>query len=72
MVTFSDDAVKQQITDDVGIRPSFAFEAFPDAHEDIRQSISRLTSSPFLVDNQQIRGFVYSVEDGTIEEVHPN
>jgi len=72
MVTFSDDAVKQQITDDVGIRPSFAFEAFPDAHEDIRQSIARLTSSPFLIDNQQIRGFVYSVEHGTIEEVHPN
>src|SRR3989441_10299634 len=29
MLTFTDDAVKRQIQDDVGIKPEFALEAFP-------------------------------------------
>ena len=69
MVTFTDDEVKAQITADVGIRPHFAFEAFPDATEDVRQSIARLTANPFLLHTDNIRGFVYNVADGTLEEV---
>src|SRR5438094_7960225 len=38
MLTFSDDALKAQITADTGIRPSFALEAFPDLDDDVRQS----------------------------------
>jgi carbonic anhydrase len=68
-VTFSDDEVKAQITSEVGVRPHFALEAFPDVTEDVRQSISRLKNSPFLPDATSIRGFVYSVSDGSITEV---
>ncbi len=69
MVTFSDDAVKQQIQDDVGIRPSFALEAFPDAHDDVRQSIARIKASPFIPHTDAVRGFVYNVQNGKLEEV---
>ena len=72
MVTFTDDAVKAQITADVGIRPHFALEAFPDVHDDIRQSIARLRANPFIPHTDSVRGFVYDVADGTIEEVHPS
>lgn len=72
MVTFTDDAVKAQITADVGIRPHFALEAFPDVHDDVRQSIARLRANPFIPHTDNIRGFVYDVADGTIEEVHPS
>ena len=72
MVTFTDDAVKAQITADVGIRPHFALEAFPDVHDDIRQSIARLRANPFIPHTNNVRGFVYDVADGTIEEVHPS
>jgi carbonic anhydrase len=68
MLTFSDDAVKAQIAADTGIRPSFALEAFPDADEDVRQSIARVKASPF-VPNKNVRGFVYEVEKGTLREV---
>ena len=33
MLTFRDDEVKAAITEDVGVRPPFASEAFPDAQE---------------------------------------
>ncbi len=72
MVTFTDDAVKAQITADVGIRPHFALEAFPDVHDDVRQSIARLRANPFIPHTDNVRGFVYDVADGTIEEVHPS
>lgn len=69
MLTFKDDAVKDQITQDVGIRPRFALEAFPDPDEDVRQSIARLRDCPFLPHKEQIRGFVYEVETGKLHEV---
>ena len=46
MATFSDDVVKAQIKEDTGIRPPFALEAFPDADDDVRQSIARIKASP--------------------------
>ena len=69
MLTFSDDQVKAQIEADTGIRPSFALEAFPDADADVRQSIARIKASPFLVHTDQVRGFVYDVTSGRLNEV---
>ena len=69
MVTFTDDAVKQQILDDVGIRPSFALESFPDAEEDVRQSIKRIKANPFIPHTDNVRGFVYDVGKGKLNEV---
>jgi carbonic anhydrase len=69
MLSFTDDAVKRQIQDDVGIKPGFALEAFPDLDEDVRQSIARIKASPFVPHTDQIRGFVYEVETGKLREV---
>ncbi len=69
MVTFSDDAVKAQIEADTGVRPSFALEAFPDVEEDVRQSIRRIEACPFIPEKGQIRGFVYDVATGKLDEV---
>ena len=69
MLTFRDDEVRDQITEDVGTRPSFALEAFPDCQDDIRQSITRLQASPFIPYKDQIRGFVFEVNTGRLEEV---
>jgi carbonic anhydrase len=69
MLTFKDDALKDEITRDVGIRPRFALEAFPEPDEDVRQSMARLRDCPFLPHKDQIRGFVYEVETGKLREV---
>src|SRR3989449_2585961 len=68
MLTFTDDAVKRQIQDDVGIKPEFALEAFPDLDEDVRQSIARIRESPFIP-HKNIRGFVFDVGTGRLNEV---
>jgi carbonic anhydrase len=69
MLTFSDDEVKQQIQDDVGIKPHFALESFSDLDDNVRQSIARIKSSPFIPKKENIRGFVYEVETGHLREV---
>lgn len=68
MLTFHDDEVKNQICSEVGIRPPFALEAFPDVDDDVRQSIRRVEASAFIV-HKSVRGFVYEVERGTLREV---
>jgi carbonic anhydrase len=68
MLTFTDDEFKRAVQDDVGVKPEWAAEAFPDLDEDVRQSIARIEASPFLP-SKNARGFVYEVETGTLREV---
>ena len=69
MLTFKDDDVKSQIEEDTGLRPQFAFEAFPDLQNDIRQSVRRIKASPFIPHKDSIRGFIYDVGNGRLNEV---
>ena len=69
MLTFSEHEVKSQIEQETGIRPAFALEAFSDADDDVRQSIARIQASPFIPRKSSIRGFVYDVHTGRLNEV---
>jgi carbonic anhydrase len=69
MLTFTDDAVKADIEADVGLRPHFALEAFSDLERDIRQSIARIKASPFVPQKDAVRGFIYDVRSGALQEV---
>ena len=69
MLTFTDDQVKAQIEADTGIRPPFALEAFPNPEQDVKQSMARIAASPFLPHKDQVRGFVYDVKSGRLNEV---
>lgn len=69
MLTFTDEELKQQIHDEVGIRPHFAMEAFPGLEEDMRQSLARIKASPFIPYKDSVRGFIYDVKTGKLDEV---
>jgi carbonic anhydrase len=69
MLTFSDEDVKEQIQEEVGMKPHFAFESFSDLEEDVRQSIRRIQASPFIPHKESVRGFIYEVETGRLREV---
>lgn len=64
----SEDAVKDEIEADTGIRPPFALESFTDTAANVRQSIKRVQVSPFLP-SKAVRGFVFDVKSGRLEEV---
>jgi len=69
MLTFKDDDVKKQIEKETGIRPAFALEAFADLDQDVKQSIARIKASPFIPNKASVRGFVYDVRTGKLNEV---
>src|SRR5215210_5287292 len=69
MLTFSDDELKAQIHEEVGLKPHFSMESFSDLEEDVRQSIARIQSNPFIPNKESVRGFVYEIETGRVREV---
>jgi len=69
MLTFTDDDFKRGIQEETGIKPGWAAEAFSDLNEDVRQSLRRIQTSPFITKTSSLRGFVFDVGTGKLEEV---
>ena len=69
MLTFTDDAFKRSIQDETGIKPTWSAESFTDLEEDVRQSRARILASPFVPHKNAVRGFVFDVATGKLNEV---
>ena len=69
MLTFTDDEFKRSIQQETGIKPGWAAEAFDDLEEDVRQSLRRIEASPFVTKHESLRGFVFDVATGRLNEV---
>jgi carbonic anhydrase len=54
---------------EVGQRPGWAVESFTDVDQDVRQSMARVRTSPFLPHTDDVRGFVFEVATGLLREV---
>jgi carbonic anhydrase len=69
MLTFADDDFRRDLQKEIGIKPEWAAEAFQDLEEDVRQSIARIKASPFVPRKDAVRGFIYDVATGRLDEV---
>ncbi len=69
MLTFTDDEFKRSIQDETGIKPEWAAESFTDIEEDVRQSLRRIEASPFVTKHESLRGFIFDVATGKLDEV---
>jgi carbonic anhydrase len=66
--TFDEEELANDVESALGARPPFRLGAYNDVDEDVRATVDALKSSPF-VDDTEIRGFVFNVDDGDIREV---
>jgi carbonic anhydrase len=64
----TDDGFRNALEAELGVKPWWAVESFVDPYADVRQSMQRLHVTPF-VDATNMRGFVYNVTTGMINEV---
>ncbi len=62
---------RHELEMEVGQRPAWAVEAFRDVEQDVRQSMQRVRTSPFLPHTDDVRGFVFDVKTGLLREVDP-
>jgi carbonic anhydrase len=69
MLKLTDDGFRAAIHADTGIRPPWAIESFTDLDSDVRQSMARVQTSPFLPHRDGVRGFIYDVSTGALREV---
>jgi carbonic anhydrase len=69
MLRLDEDAVKDAIEGEVGVRPAFALGAFTDLESDVRETMARIETNPFVHAKTDVRGFVYDVETGRVREV---
>lgn len=69
MMGLDETELTKQVTADAGSPPPFGFEAFADVEESVRSSKARIEASPFVQRKGAIRGFVYDVDTGRLNEV---
>ncbi|MFB9465050.1 beta-class carbonic anhydrase [Streptomyces cinereospinus] len=62
---------RTELETEVGQRPAWAVESFKDVEQDVRQSMRRVRTSPFLLHTDDVRGFVLDVRTGLLHEVDP-
>lgn len=62
---------RHELEDEVGQRPAWAVEAFRDVDQDVRQSMQRVRTNPFLPFKDDVRGFVFDVHTGLLREIDP-
>ena len=69
MLTFTDDQYAAQLESDTGAKPEWDANCFDDLEGDVRESIARIRQSPFVPNKDSIRGFVYDVQTGRLNEI---
>jgi len=62
---------RQELEAEVGQRPAWSVEAFRDVDQDVRQSMQRVRTNPFLLHTNDVRGFVFDVKSGLLREIDP-
>ncbi|MCP3799952.1 carbonic anhydrase [Allokutzneria sp. A3M-2-11 16] len=65
----TDDDFKTLVEEDTGLRPTWAVEAFREVKDSVRVSVERVRRSAFLPSTDNVRGFVYDVATGLLDEV---
>jgi carbonic anhydrase len=69
MLTFNDEEFHQMLEQEAGQRPEWHALSFSDLEEDVRDSIKRIKESPFIPRKDEVRGFIYDVKTGRLDEV---
>jgi carbonic anhydrase len=69
MLGFTDEEFVSAIEAEVGARPEWTVGTFTDLDADVRESIRRIRSDPFVPHKESVRGFVFDVATGALREV---
>ena len=69
MLTFTDDQLRQKLRDDLGAQTTDAFLPFSDLEQSVRDDVAAIRTSPLLLKDVPVRGFIYDVRTGRLQEV---
>jgi carbonic anhydrase len=69
LLNLDEDAFAAELTAAAGTPPTWRSGTFSDVAEDVRTSVAALRGSPYLKTTTDIRGFVFDVDSGLLEEI---
>jgi carbonic anhydrase len=69
MISFTDEALKDRIEEEVGECPAFSFAPFDDLAEEVRRSLKGLMANRFIPHRDDVRRYIYDVHTGELQEV---
>ncbi len=69
MLTFTDEEFVDHLERETSREPDWPVHTFEDLDENVRDSLRRIRTSPFVPRRDSVRGFVYEVESGGLREV---
>ncbi|MDB5075867.1 MAG: putative carbonate hydratase [Chloroflexi bacterium] len=69
MLTFGDDQLRKQVEQKLGTPTDMSFDSFTDLAQSVRDDVTTIKSSPYLLKDIPVRGFIYDVKTGRVSEV---
>ncbi|HTK64366.1 MAG TPA: carbonic anhydrase [Pseudonocardia sp.] len=69
MLSFTDDEFIAELAQDTGQPPTWRPGTFSDPVQHVRHGMEMLRTSPFLHPDTNIRGYVFNLETGAVDEV---
>jgi carbonic anhydrase len=60
---------RQQMQDETGMKPPWSLEAFTDLEADLKSSVTRVRTSPYLPHRDSVYGLILDVDSGALTPV---
>lgn len=70
LARLEEDVFRARLATFAGYRPTWSVQAFKDPHDSVRESLRRIRDSRFLIHHDAVRGFIFDVNTGLLEEVY--
>lgn len=74
MLTFNEGNLLEKLQAEIGRFPTtpLHFHAFDDLQTNVRRQVTTIQSHTWMPDNIPVRGFIYDVRSGKLQEIPPN
>jgi carbonic anhydrase len=69
MEGLDDAAFRAELAAETGVEPTWDVPGFTDVYADMRESIARVRSCPWIPSRDEVRGFIFDVATAKIDEV---
>lgn len=69
MLTFTDEQLHQKLHDELHVHAEIPFYAFTDLEQSVREDVETIRTSPLLLPDVSVRGYIYDVRSGKLHDV---
>jgi carbonic anhydrase len=66
LLAVDEDEFRQQMLEETGMKPPWSLEAFTDLEADLRSSVTRVRTSPYLPHRDSVYGLILDVDSGEL------